>query len=53
METEALQLSGKLLGAKHVEAKPLLVPPCCRNGVLKGPGKGGESSVPWPRAGTK
>ena len=45
MEMEALQLGGELLRAKHVEAKMLLVPPHCRNGVLKGPGKGEESSL--------
>lgn len=46
MEVEALQLHGELLRAKRVEAKTLPVPPRCGNGVLKGPGKGEESSLP-------
>lgn len=45
LEMEALQLGGELLRAKCVEAKMLPVPPCCRNWVLKGPGKGEESSL--------
>lgn len=44
MAVEALQLHGELLRAKRVEAKTLPVPPRC--GVLKGPGKGAESSLP-------
>lgn len=45
MEMEALQLGEELLRAKHVEAATLLVPPRCRNWVLKGPGRGGESAL--------